>query len=202
MKKTFGIIFLLIGLSAFAQENQPEAKVYRNIFTTTITNLFVNNFQINYERSFSESIALKLSAGMTYKDKLGDYKEGACVEFQFKYYLLSPERKKTFYNIYFAPYVNYHYTKVTTDDYTVHGVVDPGFWWGVKTFTYQSISAGVVFGQAFTLGKKVFIDLYVGGGIRKNLDPDKYTEEYNSNIFKEGYSGITGKVGLDIGFKF
>jgi hypothetical protein len=202
MKKTFGIIFLLIGISAFAQENQPEAKVYKNIFTTTLTNLFVNNFQINYERAFNESMALKLSAGMKYKDKINDFKEGVCAEIQFKYYLLSPERKKTFYNIYFAPYVNYRYTKVMTDDYTVHGIVDPGYYFGPKTFIYNSISAGVIFGQAFTLGKKVFIDLYVGGGIRKNLDPDKYIEEYNSNILQEGYSGITGKIGLDIGFKF
>jgi len=202
MKKTFGIIFLLLSLSSLAQESQPEAKVYKNIFTTTITNLFVNNFQINYERAINASMALKLSAGMTYKDKLGDSKEGGNAEIQFKYYLLNPERQKTFYNIYFAPYVNYHYTKVTTDDYTIHGPIPAYYFWGVKTFTFQSISAGIIFGQSFTLGKKVFIDFYLGGGIRKNLDPDKYIEEYNSNIFKEGYSGITGKVGLDIGFKF
>jgi hypothetical protein len=202
MKKTFGIIFLLLSFSTFAQESQSETKVYKNIFSTTITNLLVNNFQINYERSLNESMALKLSVGVKYKDKINDYKEGVCAEIQFKYYLLSPERKKTFYNIYFSPYVNYRYTKVVTNDYTIHGSVDPYYFWGVKTLIYNSISAGIILGQTFTLGKKVFIDLYLGGGIRKNLDPDKYIEEYNRNLLQEGYSGITGKVGLDIGFKF
>ena len=201
MKKTLMILFLLASLGATAQKESDD-KVYKNVFSTTLTNLFVNNFQINYERLFNESMALKVSVGMIYKDKIGDYKEGANAELQFKYYLLSSDRKSTFYNIYFAPYVNYHYTKVMTDGYTIHGTPPLGYFYGVKTFYFNSITAGVIFGQTFTLGKKVFIDFYVGGGLHKNLDPDKYFEEYNSNILQEGYSGITGKIGLDIGFKF
>lgn len=202
MKKNVLILFVMFTGTLAAQEAQKDNKVYKNIFTTTVTSLTVSTFQLNYERALNDGMALKFSAGVKYKDKVSDYKAGVNGELQFKYYLLSPDRAKTFYNIYFAPYLNYHYTKVITDDYTIRGDLPQDYFWGFKTFYFHSISAGVIFGQTFTLGKKVFIDLYVGGGLKKNLFPDEYFEEYSSNILKEGYSGITGKIGLDIGFKF
>ena len=117
MKKAIPVLFLLLSLNLFSQEAQKDNKVFKNTFSTTVTNLTVSTFQVNYERAFNESMALKLSVGVKYKDKEDDYKGGVNAELQFKYYLLSPERQKTFYNIYFAPYLNYHYTKVTTGDY-------------------------------------------------------------------------------------
>ncbi len=202
MKKIFFVFFLCVTTYAYSQNGDVEKqKFYRHTLTSTITNLFVSNFQLNYEFGFSPITSLKISFGTSYVDADYNKKNGYNGELQFKYYILSPDREKTYYNIYFAPYINYRYIDVTTDDYSFRNN-DITHTYPLKSFNFNSLSGGFIFGQTFTIAKKIFIDLYLGGGIRKNLYPDEYLEQYNSNIFQEGYSGITGKLGLDIGFKF
>ena len=71
-----------------------------------------------------------------------------------------------------------------------------------QVVTYNSIGGGFLFGQYFVLGKRLVLDLYFGGGIRKNFSSDKDNSLFNTTSFQEGYNGIIGKFGLDIGFNF
>lgn len=196
--KIFIIILLAVSVITSAQniEKKPE-KVYNNALSISLASLPLGNFQLNYERFIDETWGVKICMGATFIDKDDRKKEGLNSEIYVKYYVLDKNREKKYYNIYFSPYLEYKNTSVTFyGDETYMGAYEK------QVVTYNSIGGGFLFGQYFVLGKRLVLDLYFGGGIRRNFSSDEDNSLFNTTPFQEGYNGIIGKVGLDIGFKF
>lgn len=187
-----------ITLTANAQDNEKKSeKKYDNSFSIALASLPIGNFQLNYERRINDSWGVKIGMGGSFVDRDDKKKEGLNSEIYLKYYVLDSKREKKYYNIYFSPYVEYKNTSVTFyDDYTYMGAFDK------QVITYNSMGGGFLFGQYFVLGKRLILDFYFGGGIRKNFNTEAENIMYNDNAFQEGYNGIIGKFGLDIGFNF
>jgi len=189
-------IYTSLFISAQTPVQKPE-KIYNNALSIALTNLPLGNFQINYERSITSDWAIKIGIGASFIDKDDRKKEGLNSEIYLKYYVLDKDREKKFYNIYFSPYVEYRNTSVTFyDEDTYMGAFSK------QVVTYNSVGGGFLFGQYFVLGKRLVLDLYFGGGIRRNFSSDADNSLFNGTSFQEGYNGIVGKIGLDIGFKF
>jgi len=200
MKTKIISIILLVSASLIVSaqniEKKPE-KFYNNALSISLVNMPLGSFQLNYERFINEDWAIKICMGATFMDKDDRKKDGLNSEIYVKYYVLDKNREKKFYNIYFSPFVEYKNTSITFyGEDTYMGAYDK------QVVTYNSIGGGFLFGQYFVLGKRLVLDLYVGGGIRRNFSSDADNSLFNTTPFQEGYNGIIAKVGLDIGFKF
>lgn len=197
--RIFSIVILLSAsllVSAQSLEKKSD-KIYNNALSISLATLPTGNFQLNYERSINTTWAIKIGIGATFIDKDDRKKEGLNSEIYLKYYVLDKDREKKFYNIYFSPFIEYKNTSVTFyDEDTYMGAYNK------QVVTYNSVGGGFLFGQYFVLGKRLVLDLYFGGGIRRNFSNDEDNSLFNTTPFQEGYNGIIGKIGLDIGFKF
>jgi hypothetical protein len=66
--------------------------------------------------------------------------------------------------------------------------------------TITSVSPGFTLGLQKTLWRVVFLDVYVGGGIRfSDITPPTTSQYYDSDITDPGYEGIYPKIGAKIG---
>jgi hypothetical protein len=200
MKKLIIITAIIIlALQATTAQDIAEKKSYPNIFKFSVTNFFDNTFQVSYERKICANSGLMFSAGILYKNNNSDKMEGFKTDVQYKYFVYTKEKENTGMTIYFAPYVFYRYTEKTSYYYSDF----PPYNYPWKYY-YNSFSGGVLFGMGFTIAKKICIDAYVGGGIKRTFGAHLKDEllYYNNSIWQPGYNGITPRGGIDVGFKF
>ena len=199
--KKFIIIFLcLTSYSLNAQDNtKKENPGYKNMFKFSVTNFFDNTFQISYERMTCDNSALMISGGLSYKDNGGEPMQGYKGELQYKYFVYTREKENSGGSIYFAPYFLYKYTEKENYYHTEFAPYNYQI-----LYYFNSFSGGILFGKNFTIAKKLVIELYVGGGIKRTFGAHlkDNVSYYNYDIWDPGYNGITPKVGIDVGFKF
>jgi len=200
MKKVIVIaaICFLCMQTPFAQDNTVK-KTYPNIFKFSVTNFFDNTFQVSYERKLCTNSAMMISAGIIYKNNNGDKMQGYKADVQYRNFVFTKEKENSGLNIYFAPYVLYRYTE-RSNNY----IYDfPPYNYNNKYF-FNSFSGGVLFGINFTIAKKISLDAYLGGGVKRTFGPHlkDNVSMYNTSIWDPGYNGITSKGGIDVGFKF
>ncbi len=201
MKKQILLAMLCIFAmhTSFSQDNS-EIKPLKNIFKFSVTNFFDHTFQASYERQTCDNAALMFSGGLLYQHNSSDEMSGFKFEAQYKYFVFTKEKETSGMKIYFAPYLFYRYTD-KTDGYYMY---DPGYGYTSTKYIFNSFSGGVYFGMGFTIARKISIDGYIGGGIKRTFggglkDNVNY---YSSGITDPGYNGITPKGGIDVGFKF
>lgn len=201
MKK---IIIVFICIATFSANAQDKAKSkntgYQNILKFSVVNFLDNTILLSYERKINNSTGLMLSGGVSYKvnQGTGEVTEGYKGEFQYKHFVHTKEKENSSISIYFAPYFLYKYSEKET------------FWseWPPYNYHYiyyfNSFSGGILFGMNFTIEKKIVIDLYAGGGIKRTFGAQMRDNinYYCGSIWELGYNGITPKAGIDVGFKF
>ena len=180
--------------SIIQASTQEKTELLKNEFKFSLVNFTVGNFQISYERYVKEDIGLQLNLGYTNVDNY-NRREGVNAEFQLKYYLFEWLRRNSAQKIYFAPYAGYKNMNVDIDDYYWE---EDNYIENIRSEHVQAINAGIVVGYKFILNRRLILDAYFGGGIRKAND----IEEYWEDIFDPSYNGIAPRVGLDIGFNF
>lgn len=228
-KKIFSFIFLVIFCNAvFAQDNDSNQLVPKNnSFTISLFPIFVNTFQMNFERTFGNfKNGIQISPFVTLKgDKNSDYqKTGFGGEIQYKIYLLNYIRNKasknsTIVSLYMGPFIRYLSQEEKEEIYEVDysnnypytaSVVDSGTF----TTTISSTSGGVVFGLKLSLGNTFIIEPFFGAGIMysdKITNPKRQTTTTtrrsssltpNFADFQPGNTGIFVRIGFQFGVRF
>lgn len=203
-KKIFLLLAVLaiFSVQAFPQEvnydkSSNSFNNYRNIYKFSLTEFTRNTFQMGYERFISPSTSIYLIAGLTSKDNSYDKVLGIRTELQLKIHAYTSSRGKVMHRLYFAPYVMNHYfdTEFTDWEYDNHG----NYYQTKVTDSYDALGTGVLFGWSFSFAKRMNIDVFTGGGIRRTIGSG---DNSNDGVWDYSYSGITPRFGIDVGFLF
>lgn len=207
---------------------QEESKLnevnytYHNHFYISPFHLLLNTIQMAYERDLLKSRHGFLLQGSMILSKNTDQelKFGLGGEFFFKIKLsrsfqltYSKKTETKSYPIayeffYLSPFLQYNYFSQEHNDqtssissgnvyttYTIEGGTDV-----INTF-----GGGVVIGGRLTLGKKFDMDLYAGGGVKYSgidVTNNNFLDDYGSNIFEPGFTGVYPKLGFRLGIAF
>ncbi len=206
MKKLIIIPLILLVYFCHAQDSASfKATDYKNILKFGPLNFLDYTMQISYERTFKENNGLLFSAGIKYKDANNYYEEAVQAikaEFQYRYYVINKSGKNTYKRIYLGSFLFAKYSEVDDQCWD--------WYWGghydKTTYYFNSYGLGVITGVNFIFAKRLHMDLYIGGGLRKSFCSNDVTDYYfnstNRSIWKEGYNGIVPKAGFDIGLNF
>lgn len=205
-KKILLLCALLIMVSAQVHSQEQVAGYdkstnsftkYRNIYKFSLTEFTRNTFQMGYERFVTPSTSLYFIAGLTSKDDYYDNVFGIKTELQLKIHAYTSARGKVMHRLYFAPYIMNHYLDTEFTDweydqnYNYHEVK--------VSDSYDVVGTGVMFGWSFSFAKRMNIDVYTGGGIRRTIGSG---DNSNDGVWDYSYSGITPRFGIDVGFLF
>jgi hypothetical protein len=213
MKKIILILFLFsIIFNLTAQEEKHELP-YKNSIEFSSLNFIQNACFLNYERRLGKNFGLVLTGGFHYSvnqhyfslfqsssDEDMQYTEkGYLSEFQLRYYFLTKQKSENKWKRFFiGSYGFYRY-------YLINNYTDAVYRHNDETgnFTINSFGGGNVIGYNLAVGRFT-LDFFTGGGLKQsNSNMDNYTEtEFKDYLFSVMYTGITLKLGFNIGFCF
>lgn len=198
-------ILCLFSVSFVKGQDMVDEPALRNTFRVGMFHFFDNTFYLNYERKLKNGNGLLLGGGAIYKEDDYERNAGYRTEVQLKIYVIEHANEKRMNKLYFAPYFTFKYLERKV--YNNYPFYDE---WGNMIYQpptkeyYHSFSPGIVAGYSLTLYKRINIDMYLGGGLKRTFDADfkgRITHD-NSSIWQPGYSGVLPKIGVDIGIVF
>jgi hypothetical protein len=194
------LFFLCTGV--YAQETSSDGfKLPRHLIKIAPLKLFTNTLEISLEsfnaqfsRSFQASVGLR-SGGY------GNY-NGVSLDLAYKKYVApmayhTRGNREYYQGLYYSFFINGSCHESVYEDYN--------YWNGSTTVTevretIYSTGSGFSLGWHKTLWKALFLDVYVGGGIRFSdvQPPSTYGRRYY-DITEPGYEGIYPVIGARIG---
>ncbi|MFY0651017.1 MAG: hypothetical protein JXQ96_03240 [Cyclobacteriaceae bacterium] len=205
MKRFFTLLFIIF--SAFDAQSQDSSadgpsktvmKIQPQQFIDHTFFLALEKFNKDYGKSFM------LGLGLTSTNN--EYSEsGYKAEIQYRYYPLkfteNEGRKagsKYHGGIYASIYLHHSYN-VRSSPYYDYNNPDPTPMENKRKIL--AFNPGVTIGYQKTFFEKLYLDVYVGGGIRTTNVSDSQSGfiDYNDGIFDENYKGIFPKIGFSIG---
>lgn len=191
------LVFVLFVFNLNAQTKEPEDR--NNLFSFSVTRLFVNNMSYSYERLFNTSGAY-LSAGVIMKDNNQEKQLGGNVEFQFRLYPIL-HRDKVFQGLYIAPYLTYKYLDVTRDVYYWDPVNYIEIYQNDQREFYNVMGLGVMVGAKIAISNRLVFTYELGGGLRYS-DNKSNSNYYGDDIFSPSYTGIVPRADISLGYFF
>jgi hypothetical protein len=204
------IIFTAVLLLYFCIESSAQQSIEsKNNLSFSPLHLFDNTFQLGYERIFiGKTSGLFMSGGVTYKDENYDYKAGGSFEVHYRYYLLNPSSESMFSEkvvFYAAPYIHSRYLETIYNNWSwVEDLSMPDNGYVEERELKEivkSIGLGVLMGLKLQIHEKIFVESYVGGGL-KISDVDNEGGKDQHLITSPGYSGVVPKGSISIGIRF
>ncbi len=195
MKAIFIVALLVTTLSVQPLQSQTKAQEERNnTLSLNIPRLFVNTFNISYERMTENNTSAFISGSLTFKDDNYVEKHGWSVELQYRFYS-SINRDKIFQGSFVAPYIGNRYIDIRR--------YQSGPWPpqnGTKRHEYyNTITGGIVGGFRVAIMQSLVLSFELGGGIRYTTGTETKSTQ---NIMDYGYSGISPKFEFSIGTFF
>jgi hypothetical protein len=212
MKKL--LLSLVIALPCFANAQQddiiiPKFTIPRSIIKLAPLQFFSNTLEIGVEsfnkgftRSFDGSVGFRSGADVFDKGR------GMSLELGYRKYVsgmkIHVRKERQFYQgIYYNVALKVAYFKGEHYDYYYYDPNTGNSYNEYMEETTQSIAPSFTLGLQKTLWQIIFLDVFVGGGIRFSESDRTYNQYfgwYNDNtIFSPGYDGIYPKVGVKIG---
>lgn len=206
------VSFFQLGL--YAQSTTVDFE-YKDAIKLSPFNLGQSEFQASYEHYFgNRRSSVSLYPSIFLRESKDTSMEGWQAMLQYRFYLthVNKDEGHTFLGLYnygfyaglYGLYFDYAedytrgYWSNTTNDYVVDDFQKSA----------QSMEGGAMIGLQTDITKRILLDFYVGGGIRKSDSIDTYQEvdeqvDYNTeSVFDPGYTGVKPKVGLQLGILF
>lgn len=214
MKRFFLTILALAFFlpSAFAQReaivpdlDEPEQEPVVNIFKISPFHFFEGTFLLSYERMMKDqSMSLMFSAGVHSRQRWFDESEqfGFQEDLQLRFYALKPKNvsagsKRFFYfkGFYAGPYLSHRYRNqaISVFDWILQQNV-------ATQQNVHEFSGGVLLGTQFAFGNRLFLDVYLGGGVKRSIG--RNPNQSGSGVLDVGYNGVVPKGGLQLGIGF
>lgn len=222
MKKFFIslICSLIVGFvsinSSFAQDDEDSISFspMKNIVKLAPFQFVDNTFFLGYE-SFNSDYTKSFNLGLGFKtsNSFNEEELGFKYEVQYRFYVngfknYTPKRKEATYRrgIYASVYLSGLYTQIESEFSTFDPVGN------FSTFrtnerTINAINPGVTIGIQRSVWDILYIDFYVGGGVRFAgvRDSDDLFPENNfafQDIYDADYEGVFPKIGINVGIGF
>ena len=210
------LLVAILSISAYGQDVSDHFS-RKNALKLSPFEFAQAEFQFSYERYFGErNTSLSIVPSIILQDAGQESKNGFQIMGQYRFYLshLRNDQQKIvlgihnfgFYAGVYALYLDY------AEDY-IRGYNEPfTYQWVEKVYTTDvgSIEGGAMLGLQIDLTKRIVVDIYVGGGIRKSEvndtifddpnQPNIYNETYG--IFDKEYTGVKPRAGFQFGFTF
>ena len=216
MKK---IIFFLAGLlliSPFVfsqdtkQENKSEEVIHHHFFYGNPLGIFQNRFRLSLENDLKNHNSFMVMGNLILSKGNGESKSGGGGELHYRINMSKhPDKANPFVFFYFAPYMEYQYLQLTSENHYYQTMYDI-----YKVPTYydrfiNSVSGGLLMGVRLTnRSNRLAFNLYAGGGMKystnkfSNINGNSYYEDWDNTFIDPGYTGIVPKAGFQMGFSF
>jgi hypothetical protein len=175
-------------------------------------------FQATYERYFGENrnSSISIMPSIILEDSFNESQEGYQIMLQYRFYLTHLRKDEGnaifgmhnfgFYAGFYGLALDYSrdYMQGYYDNSTME-YVDNEF-----TRSQTSFEGGALIGLQMDITKRIILDMYVGGGIRKtdltdtiDDDPNYEGNYYNYfGVFDREYNGVKPRLGLQLGILF
>lgn len=187
------VIIFLLTLAVYSQiRPTSSSKDYNNIFKISPAMFTRSTFQMGVEHFINPTTGLYLTAGLKFIDQESESTWGVAGEAQLKFHVYTIINPENSHRLYFAPYIQYQYMNEEYQYWTYPNVE-------TITDAYSAIGTGILFGWSFSFANRINLDIYTGGGLRKAFHVDDRTDK---EIFMPAYSGISPRLGFDVGFWF
>ena len=203
MKKLIVLCFIIISSSLHAQND--SIKIPKKIFKISPQHFFVNTLHASLElihKDKKSSTSITLSARTKGSDSERGYNGGA-LEIQYRKYLsalkviTSQKNSKIIQGIYLSSYISggyYEGLQSSNNNNTIY----------IEKTT--CISPGFTIGIQRSYLDKLYLDFYIGGGMRlatiertSSQPISFYTLENSNNITSPGFKGVAPRLGFTIG---
>jgi hypothetical protein len=199
--KPYHTIVLILSLAMATPVKAQDLELKRNnSFYLGVTDIYFNTIQLGFERKLGNHNTLVFQPGLKLSKKEDYYNRlGVNGEVQYRINLLY--NKEAISKIarqystfpYFAPFIQYRYEEIR-DKVTVGDVVN------YQPSYVHSGFAGVLFGFRFTAMENRFcMNVYGGGGLK--VSDTKGAKKYD-DFLEVGYTGLTPKLGIQVGIVF
>ncbi len=222
MKKLALLILICVTNNCFTQDSISSGfnpLEYKNVLTFNIFTFMNSTFQLNYERVLKENNNIVFNMSIKYKSSTNQVIQSYKAELQYKCFLFNIYKKKTSKRMYFAPYIFAKYSEEKCmDTYPYYYYDYPVYIDTTYSYTdyyyYNAYGTGIMAGFELIFVKRLYLDMYLGGGIRRTFEHNNlsvkyddgsnsyYYTHYNNSVWDEGYSGIEPRIGFNFGFNF
>lgn len=213
MKKFITLTIVLFSTTFVIGQNDFQGNYRSNSLKISPGEFTRAEFQIAYERYFkNRNSSISIMPSIILKDTHDENIEGYQVMGQYRFYLthLNAENKRNFFGLYNLGF----YTGVYGLFQKYNGEFIKGDWDNItqeyiaKDYekNIRAYEGGALIGLQIDITRRIVIDFYLGGGIRKTDYTNTYEEEseyaLQYGIFEPEYTGVKPKLGFLVGFTF
>lgn len=201
MKK---LIYGLLLLCSLFYEGFAQPPV--NIVKIVPQSLPKNTLKVSWEHGTSPKASWNVSPFVTLYDRRNEKVLGAGLDLGKKIYVSrmdSAAPLKGFYGAASICYAYYHTQYKKYDDTTDGNAVFPYPPLVERSVTEKihQIGADLFLGYQFPIKKVLYIDVYLGGGLRYSFSSQGQNSNYKTGVNDYGYIGVIPKAGIKIGLK-
>lgn len=198
MKKLF---FAIIFLGVYTANAQVDTIIpYKNSLRYDMVPALNSTFSIGFEQYVTPVSSLLLIPAVMYKENNENVKQGFLFEAQYRYHVINrtSNNGKSIISYYVAPYASAKFFRIEDSySYSVYDGINYDYITVDYTDEFSAFSGGIIGGTEVTFAKKLFLDMYIGGGIRTS-DSD----QNNESVIDPGFKGIAPRIGVSIGVRF
>ncbi|MEM1000511.1 MAG: hypothetical protein AAGN35_25890 [Bacteroidota bacterium] len=185
-------------------EEKPQSPV-NNIIKISPFHFIEGTFLLSYERMLKGgSMSIMLNAGVHSRERVFDGGDqfGFQEELQLRFYVIPPKntsirarRFAYFKGLYAGPFLGHRYRdeSISVFDWILQQTV------GVQQ-NVNEFSGGVILGSQIAFGNRLFLDVWVGGGVKRSTGRDPSVT--NVTAVEVGYNGVIPKGGIQLGVGF
>jgi hypothetical protein len=215
------IILVVIAFFLFAENIQAQEVSdhfeKRNALKISPIEFGKAEFQATYERYFGENrnSSISIMPSIILEDSFNESQEGYQIMLQYRFYLthLRKDEGNAIFGMHnFGFYAGFYglgldytrdYQAGYCDEITQNYIEDE------YTRTQTSYEGGALIGLQLDITKRIVLDMYVGGGIRKTdmtdtIDDNPNIDDYYRyfDVFDREYNGVKPRLGLQLGILF
>jgi hypothetical protein len=204
MKKLTFLLLFYFGLIYSAYTQAPV-----NIIKIVPQSLPNNTLKISLEHAASSNskASINISPFITLYDRKNEQVYGAGLELAKKIYVSKIDSASPLKGFYGAASISYayystHYKRyddsTTTSTFGYQTSISSG---RKYSETIHQVGADIYLGYQFPIKKVLYVDIYLGGGLRYSFSSQGSNSYYTNGINDYAYTGIIPKAGIKIGLK-
>jgi hypothetical protein len=202
MKKSACLFLLSVGIIYSLQAQTPV-----NIIKIVPQSLPNNTLKISWEHSTKPKSSINISPFITLYDRKNEKIYGAGLDLAKKIYVSKMDSLSPLKGFYGAASISYAYYNTQyrkfDDSSSYGGLIYPAPLSTARKYNenIHQIGADLYLGYQFPIKKVLYVDIYLGGGLRYSFSSQGSDSYYSTGINDYAYTGIIPKAGIKIGLK-